>query len=513
MAAGAVIATVTAGAAVGGSGASSPPKIDRNATLTFATLAVTPTLDPHVLTNAPQLTNNLYDRLTTFDGKGNLKPMIATSWKVAKDAKSITFQLRRGVKFHDGTPLDANAVKASLDRARTAPRGTAPLLVDVDSVDVVSPYSVRVNLKFGGAELPAVFAGASGVVINPKCIAANTDLLMMPDQCTSGAWTLVSGTPPSEWIFKRWSGKYWDPKAFQYAGLKNFTIVSSQVGLNALLSGDADIAQITSEGLPQFKSLQNSGQIKGKVFAGPATNILMFNPRKPPFDNPLLRKAVQAAIDTKTLGNSYFAGFCPPTQQPAVGLDADPNWNPNPYNPDRAKQLLAQAGVPNGFSFTDTVPNIALTVGTSQVIQDQLAKVGIKMDIAPVTGSSAPPLVQGIAQASVTSMGNAIDPSVAVSQLFNLSDGRLAPGLGSNVESQLQTLRFHALDPTLSDVRRGKVYQKIWKLMYDQAITVPLCRLGLVWAYRNNILNADYIPYVLPYSFGNDLRYVTIAAK
>jgi peptide/nickel transport system substrate-binding protein len=514
LAAGAVVATVTAGAAIGRPSKSSGPKIDTNATLTFATLATTPTLDPQVITNSPQLTHNLYDRLTTLDGHANVKPMIALSWQTSKDAKSITFKLRKGVKFHDGTPLDATAVKASLDRARTPPRGTVPLLTDIDSVDVVDPYTIRVNLKFGGAELPTIFASSAGSIINPKCIAANTDLTQMPDQCTSGAWTFVSGTPPTEWHFTKWTGKYWDPKAFKYAKLNWIEIPTSSGIMNALLAGDADIGQVTTEGIPQFRSLKASGQLRGKIFSGPSLDVLMFNTRKPPFDNELLRKAVQAGIDARAIGNQYFAGNCPPTQQPAIGLAADPKWNPNPYNPDKAKQYLAQAGYPNGgFSFTDTVPNIALTVGTSQVIQDQLAKVGIKMDIAPVVGSTAPPLVQGIATSSVTSVGNALDPSGAVSTLFNLADGRLAPALGSNVEQQVQTLRFHAVDPTLTAVKRGKVYQQIWKVAYDHALYVSVCRLGLAWAYRSNILNADYIPFVTPISFGNDMRYIAIASK
>jgi peptide/nickel transport system substrate-binding protein len=512
-AAGAVITAVAAGGAVGRPTKSSPPKIDRNATLTWASVATTLTLDPQALTSAPQLMPQLWDRLTTFDGHGNLKPMIALSWKAAKDAKSITFKLRKGVKFHDGTPLDATAVKESLDRARTTPRPTAALLTDIDSVDVVDPYTVRVNLKFGGAELPTLFAGASGAIINPKCIEANTDLSQMPDQCTSGAWTLVAATPPSDYRFTRWKGKYWDPNAWRFANLHYVQIGNATAIFNALQAGDIDIGQITTDGIAQFRSLKASGQLKGKIFIGPAMSAFVFNPRIPPFNNELLRKAVQAAIDPKPIASQFFAGNCPPTQQPAVGPAKDPKWSPDPYNVDKAKQYLAQAGVPNGFSFVDTVPNVTSTTGPAQIIQDQLSKVGIKMDQQVVPGSSDVRLVTGVAQASMSSLGAAIDPSAAATQLFNLTDGRLASAVGTSVEQQLQTLRFHALDPTLSPAKRGKVYQEMWKIAYDHALFVGICQNGLTWAYRSNVLNADYIPYVLPYSAGSDLRYIALASS
>jgi peptide/nickel transport system substrate-binding protein len=512
--AGATGASFSGGAVLTGS-APDRITIDRSATIRLGSLSSTPSLDPITQSGTTTLLYNIWDRLTTFDSKGNLQPMLATSWKMAKDAKSITFTLRKDVKFHDGTPVDAAAVKASLDRARTAPgSAVASSLAGIDSVDVVNPSTVRINLKFGGAELPRLLATNAGAVVNPSCIAANTSLLMMPDQCTSGAWVLDHGTPAVEWWFKRWSGKYWDPRAFKYAGLAVILSGNVQTSINALQAGDLDIAEITPEGMEQAKSLIKSGQLAGKSIRTTAMVGLFLNPRQPPFNNRLLRQAVQAAIDPKVIANQLLSGDCVPSQQPAQpGTPyVDAKWNPNPYNPDRAKQLLAQAGSPNGFAFANVTSNISLNLGQSQVIQDMLSKVGIKMNIQPVASTAVPALRQGTADASISAWGSAVDASQAVTFIFNPGDSRLFPAVGSPVEKQLETLRYHALDPTLSEAKRGQIYQQIWKIVYDQALVVNECQLGRIWLHRTNILNADHPPYTF-YSNGIDMRYFAVAGK
>jgi peptide/nickel transport system substrate-binding protein len=506
----AILLAVTAAAGAAKTSAP-PPKIDLNATIKIGYLSTTLTLDPAKFSPSPTVQMAAWDRLTTLDDNGNLRPMLATSWVTSKDGKSITLKLRTDVKFHDGTPLDATAVKASLDRAMTLPGSTAAAyLADVASVDVVDKSTVRINLKFGGAELPRILSTPAGAVINPKCIANNTPLdLAPPAACTSSAMVFDHATPPLDWFLTRAPGKYWDPKAFRYKALEMHQIPNTQTGINGVQTGDIDIYWVNADGVAQSKSLIRSGALAGKPFVVPGLNAFFLNPRIPPFNNVLLRQAVQAAFNQVPLAHDYYSGNCAPSQQPAVpsSFAYDKKWNPNPYNPDRAKQLLAQAGVPDGFSFTmDTAP-LSSNVAATQVLQDELAKVGIKMAIRVDATSADPQIRNGSAQASSAAWGPGPDPSIPVTWLLNIPDNRLAVALGSSVENQIQTLRFHALDPRLSLTQRGKVYQQIWKIAYNNALMVNMCLLGAVFLHNKKLINGDRPPYTLE-SYGIDPRYL-----
>jgi ABC-type transport system substrate-binding protein len=347
-------------------------------------------------------------------------------------------------------------------------------------------------------------------VINPTCIANNTPLDQPPAQCTSSGMVFDHATPPLEWYLKKAPAPYWDKNALRYANLAILTIGSTQTRINAILSGDIDVADITPDGMAQARSVIRSGQAAGKAFATPALNSLFMNSRHPPVDNVLLRRAVQAAIDPKAISNDLLAGNCVPSQQPAESNSVFFNKafkQSNPFNLDRAKQYLAQAGFPNGFTFTNTIPNQANPTLISQAEQGQLAKVGIKMNIVITTAVSDPPIRQATTDAETSSWATGTDPSLSVGGLFNLPDNRLAVALGTPIERQLQTLRYHALDPRLTAVQRGKVYWQIWKLVDDNALMVNICNLGRIWLHAKNVVNADLPPYAL-LSAGMDARYM-----
>jgi peptide/nickel transport system substrate-binding protein len=492
--------------------ATAPPKIDPNAEIRIGVPSPTTSLDP-ASPNIPTILFHVWDRLTTFDEKGNIVPMLATSWTSSKDGKSLTFKLRTDVKFHDGTPVDAAAVKASLDRNITLPGSAqAANLASIDNVQVVDKSTVRLNLKYGGAELLRNLAGAAGAVINPKCIAANVSLTIPPPECSSGGMVVDHETIPTEWVLKKAPGKYWDPKAFRFQAIDTLAIPDAQTLINALQAGQLDLIRLVPDGMVQARALIKSGQYAGKPFAIAAAYAIFLNPRVPPFNNPLLRKAFQAAFDQNAIANQLFAGNCPPTQQPA--LPNSPFYNhkfqaTNSYSPDKAKQYLAQAGVPNGFTAPLFLQNNSALILQSQVIQDQLSKVGIQLQMQIVPQLAADARVRaGSVPAVFNAWGNTLDPDGSVALLYNLPDARDAVAVGSPVEQQLQTLRFHALDPRLSETQRGKVYQAIWKLMYDQALVVSTCQVGNVWLHTKNLQNADTPLFTVP-GLGLDVRYVT----
>lgn len=144
---------------------------DRNAVVRVG-LATLPTqLDPHNSTVEAvdfRILNLVYDRLLTIESDGSIGPMLATAWEYGADGRSLTLTLRKGVSFRDGTPLDAAAVVANLERARTAGSAISSRLTNVAGVAEIAPNQVRIDLKAHTTEIPAALAQNAGLIMNPK---------------------------------------------------------------------------------------------------------------------------------------------------------------------------------------------------------------------------------------------------------------------------------------------------------------------------------------------------------
>ena len=230
-----VAVAITASVAIGGAAhaANDAPKgkvaYDKNADLTFAYSAGPPGLDPvrpgHLYTfMAP-----IYDRLTQINDNLEVEPMLAESWEFAKDGSTLEFKLRTDATFADGTKIDAAAVKANLDRARTAPYSTQlNALKSITNVTAVNPTTVRLTLAPGqGVQLPSVLALNAGMIVNPKAIAdPNADLTQGPGAGNeSGPYKLESATlglaaGQAQYVQRDDWANYWDKTAGRIKRLK-----------------------------------------------------------------------------------------------------------------------------------------------------------------------------------------------------------------------------------------------------------------------------------------------------
>lgn len=510
-----MVALVTATACGSGSGSSGggtaggPP--DKAAVLKIGSLTAIPSLDPTQYASINYVSLYVFDRVLQLDSLGNVKPMLASSWSTATDGKSITLKLRKDVKFNDGTAVDAQAVKLNLDRNRAAKSASAPLLAGIDSVDVVDTGTVRVNLTSGGAQLLSSFGGFGGEVINPKCLDGKTDLNVPPANCGSGGLVVDRATPPNEWILKKAPQAYWDTEAFKFAGLEYHLVPATQTGFNGLQSGDLNIYQSLSDGLPQAASLQKQGVVEVKPFKTSTLYVVLLNPRVAPFNDPKLRQAVQAGMDTKAIADAAFAGQCTPGQQPVLpgGAWYDSSWNPNPFDANKAKQLLQQAGKPSGFSFSLTHTASSTNKAIAEIAQQQLSKVGITVTLDPVSSPNDPRVRQGNAQAFVASWGGSADPDGNLALLLDVAQQRLAPAMGTDQQAQIAKLRADAVDPRLSTADRAKIYEQVWKLVYQQAMLVNVCQLSVGWVHSPKVKNADD-PALARFIAGADFRYAYV---
>jgi peptide/nickel transport system substrate-binding protein len=315
------------------------------------------------------------------NGKITFVGLLAESWQWSPDYLSLTFKLRKGVKFHDGTTFDAKAVQWNIQQRIDAKQSRA---VNVKSVDVIDDYTVKFNLK----EYSSLFlsdledGNGFGWMASPTAYQTNGR--------DKSIWYPV-GTGPFK--FKNWQqdvtlemvrfDDYWGGKPL-LDGIKWLFISDSLTAELAFANGDAERIYLVGKGNELAKYFQPKGY---NIFFNDSGNNDFLIPSSKIATSPWAKKEVRQALDyaidreqiCKVIGNGFW------TPQYSMHVYSEPlNFQPRKTDPAKAKQLMATAGYPNGF-------NTLLWQGTNfagpatAVIQSNLADIGIKMTINPIT--------------------------------------------------------------------------------------------------------------------------------
>jgi peptide/nickel transport system substrate-binding protein len=322
----------------------------------------------------------VYASITTLDPAGNAGPGLATSWTYGPNGKSVTFKLRPSLTFTDGTPLGAEAVKENIDRGKTqANSNIASELAVISKVVVNSPASFTLDLTQVDYQVPDLLSGKDGMMVSPAAFTKNPGSL--PTQPVgAGPFKLTSYVPDSHADLIRNPG-YWDAGQIH---LSNFTvqaITQPQQVLAALESDQVNVAYIAGN---QVAAAKAAG-FKIEVIPSEVVNELDIQTATAPFTNPDVVKAINYAIDRKALIQVQAAGYGEVLYQPFprgfVGYSPK-LANLYPYNPAKARQLLAQVGHPHGLKITLT--SVAADDPLAEQIQGQLKQVGITATIKDV---------------------------------------------------------------------------------------------------------------------------------
>jgi peptide/nickel transport system substrate-binding protein len=374
------------------------------------------TLDIHAANaNVPthQVSWNIYDRLLTFGRKQlpdgsfayvytQIEPELASSWKVAPDGSSVTFTLRPDAVFHDGSPVTADDVKWSFDRAVAvggfpAIQMGASGMVKPEQFVVVDAHTFRVDFpKPNKLELPNL-AVPVPMIVNSKLAKAHaTDKdpwaieWVGRNDAGGGAYKVAAWHPGSEIAFARFEDwKSGAKPAFEKVVIRQVESAGSRRAL--LEKGDADL----SFNLPPKDFSELIAEKKLKVIGTPVDAELLYidmNVTKPPFDNPKVRQAMAYAMPY----DDIFAKAVYRRGVPMWGGSGEvttTDWpQPSPYKTDlaKAKQLLAEAGYPNGFS---TSLSYDVTTATTRepialLVQDALKKIGVTVTIDKIPGAT-----------------------------------------------------------------------------------------------------------------------------
>lgn len=316
------------------------------------------------------LLGNVYEGLLQLDSKRQLTPLLATGYTVSRDGLTYDFTLREGVKFSDGSPFDAAAVKFSLERVKTWKANTPGNLAALDHVEVVSPTEVKLVLSAPDATVPFWLAGPLGAMFSPTAVGS-----LATKAVGTGPFTVASYQTGVKLVLAR-NDAYWGAKALvKQVDLDYFADASAAA--NAMRSGGVD-ALYQSEAYDQLASFANDPRFVVTTGSTQGVVVLSMNEANPALADVRVRQAISHAIDKKAVVAAATGGFATELNGPAV--PTDPYYvrsdEPYPYDPSKAKQLLADAGV-TGLNLTFTVPNRPYAQAISQVVQSDLAAVGI----------------------------------------------------------------------------------------------------------------------------------------
>ncbi|QIG94333.1 MULTISPECIES: ABC transporter substrate-binding protein [unclassified Bradyrhizobium] len=324
---------------------------------------------------------NIYETLTKINEDGSVSPLLAESWQASPDLKTYTFKLRKGVKFHNGEPFDSAAVKFTYERA-AAPTSTnkdRSLYQAFTSVTAPDAETIVVALKYSEPNLPFLLGQASGSIVEPK--SAPTDATQ---PVGTGPYTLGSWTKGSSITLVKWP-EYRNAAAIKLAKVTIRFIGDPAAQVAALLSGDVDAFPrvAAARSLAQFKADPRFNVLIG---GSRAKTIVGINERKKPFDDVRVRRAILAAIDRKAMIDGAVDGFGTPIGSFYVpgSLGYVDTTGINPYDPEMAKKLLAEAGVKTPLELSLKLPPPSYARQGGEILAAQLAKVGIVAKIENV---------------------------------------------------------------------------------------------------------------------------------
>lgn len=323
---------------------------------------------------------NILETLTKINPDGSVTPLLAESWEVSPDLKTYTFKLRKDVKFQNGEPFDAQAVKFSFERAASekSTNKDKRTFAGMESVQARDAHTVVIKTRETDPDFLFLMGQATAVIVEPKSADGNAT-----KPVGTGPYVLQNWSKGAAVTLVAWDG-FRDPSSI---GIKRATfrfIPDPAAQIAALLSGDIDaFVRVTPRGVPQFKA---DPRFQVIVSGSRAKTILALNNQKKPLDDPRVRRAISAAIDRKAVIEGAVEGYGVPIGSHYVpGADGYVDTTGvNPYDPEKAKALLKEAGVQTPLTLTMTLPPTPYARQGGEVVAAQLAKVGINVKIENV---------------------------------------------------------------------------------------------------------------------------------
>ncbi|MFC1909363.1 ABC transporter substrate-binding protein, partial [Chloroflexota bacterium] len=315
--------------------------------------------------------------LLVADGEGGWNPNLAESWTLAPDKSAYIFKLRKGVKFHDGTDFNAQAVKWNLDRQIAFQLEYSARIKELESVDVIDDYTVRLNLSsWNGLILPAL--QTFSLMYSPTTFDANGQEWAEANPVGTGAFKLKKHTRGISVDYERFDD-YWGGAPY-LDGVRQIFISDEVTALAAALAEEVHVG--TSVTPENAATLDEDPRFTIYPYYGLETSITM-NTKDPalPFYDKRVRYALEYALDKETMNQVFGLGYTKISYSILTQAPGHPSVPDRKYDPAKAKALLAEAGYPNGFA-THMIRHQGYPQDVCVAIQGFYGDVGIDMPIA-----------------------------------------------------------------------------------------------------------------------------------
>ncbi|ABR48046.1 extracellular solute-binding protein, family 5 [Alkaliphilus metalliredigens QYMF] len=366
-----------------------PSSVEGVKRLTVAQMAEPASLDVAAVSDVTSywVIEQTGDRLVRLDNDMNLVPDLAENWEWIDDL-TLEFYLREGVKFHNGEDFTAHDVEFTLKRRLDPDFGSPNFAfardIDVDSIEVVDDYTIRFSTSRPYAPILFNMAHSSGVILNQKAVEEHgEDYGQNP--VGTGPFKFVEWTPGNHVLLERFD-EYWGGPA-DYEELQFRFITSSSNRLIELETGNVHIAEsIAPSDLGAVESNNNMSLMRGMSVT---TNYFGLNNNREPFNDVRVRQAMNYAIDVDTLIGVVYEGLGSAATAPMNTQVLDPGDRSDEiyqygYDPDKARELLEEAGYPDGFEFSIMIDSNDTRVHTAEIVQNYLGEIGIKANIENV---------------------------------------------------------------------------------------------------------------------------------
>lgn len=322
---------------------------------------------------------NVFEGLVTVDEAGKIQPQLARSWEISPDGLTYTFRLQDGVTFHNGEPFNSQSAKFAIDRARgkDSVNPQKRFFATISSIDTPDPLTLVLHLSAPTGSLLSWLGWPAAVMVEPRSAA---DDRIKP--VGTGPFRFVSWTKGDRVELER-NSDYWNKAAPIRLDKVTFRFIADpQAQAAALKSGGVDA--IPEFAAPELMtSFAGDANLVTKVGNTELKVVAGMNAGQKPFDDRRVRQALMMAIDRKTVIDGAWSGLGTPigshyTPNDPGYLDLTARW---PYDPQKAKAMLADAGYPNGFSFTMKSPQMAYASRSAEIMQAMLAEIGVTMTI------------------------------------------------------------------------------------------------------------------------------------
>lgn len=435
----------------------------------------------------------IYDSLVEYGEKGKILPSLATSWEISPDGKTYVFNLRQGVKFSDGTPFTADAVRFSLERWRQKPEHSSITASKaLERIEVVNAHTIR--LHFNICYYPIL-----DELTYPRPVRIMSPSALIPAGDSGGKYVKPIGTGP--WMVESYTKdqqavlvrnpNYWGEKPkLNKIVLK--VIPDPQSRMLALQSGEVDLAggRMSSIPIESVPSITKDSKLQLQRTEGTTSYFLIFNYNNELFNDVRVRQAINYAINKQSMVDNLFGGVGKPAQglfQFTVPYVTERNNQGYPYNVNKARELLALAGwkdtdgdgvldkngKPLKVSLTLQNVEYAEWKPMCEAIQGELAKVGIQINLRMLERAAYYDALwknRNYELIIYRSYSDSWNPHGFLAGIFHTAKGKSAVAWA---DPKLERLIDQVLS-VMDEKERQNIYNQIFQLIHEQAMCVPL---------------------------------------